>query len=89
MTLMILGAFAGSQKAPVSFVMSVCPSARISAATTGRIPVKFDIGGIYKNLSRKFKFAYNRVETSGTLHEDLSKFYYCRRHKFAIKSTAF
>jgi hypothetical protein len=53
----ILGAFAWSSKAPTSFIVSipVCPSACISAVTTGRISVKCDTGDIYENVSRKAK----------------------------------
>jgi hypothetical protein len=43
----LLGAFAKLRKAAVSFVMSVCPSVRMSAwinsAPTGRMFVKFDL----------------------------------------------
>jgi hypothetical protein len=31
--------------------------------------VKFDIGILYENLSRKSKFGQNRGNTAGTLHE--------------------
>jgi hypothetical protein len=44
-------------KAPVSFVISVCPSACISAATTGRISLKFNIGNFYENLLRNSKLS--------------------------------
>jgi len=62
------GAFAKLRKATISFVMSVRPSAvwKISAPT-GQIFIKFDIWGFFENLSRKFKFRWNR---SRTLHED-------------------
>jgi hypothetical protein len=45
-----MGTFAQSQKAPVSFVMSVRPPACISVDSTGRKSVKFDIGGFCRNL---------------------------------------
>ena len=38
-----LGAFAELQKATISFVMSVCPSAWNNSAPTGRSLMKFDI----------------------------------------------
>ena len=38
-----LKAFAKLRKATISFVMSVCPSAWNSSASTGRIFMKFDI----------------------------------------------
>jgi hypothetical protein len=61
---------------------SLCPSVRLSvrlstcimAAATGRISVKFDIGGCYEYLSRKSKFGQSRTTISGTLHEDLNTF---------------
>jgi len=43
MKLAFLGAFAKLLKATVNFVMSVCPSARISSAPTGRIFMKIVI----------------------------------------------
>jgi hypothetical protein len=43
-----LGAFARSRKAPVSFVMYVRLSTRISAAATGRIAMKLDTGDFMK-----------------------------------------
>jgi len=61
-----LGAFTQSRKAPVSFVMfvhlsirpsiSACMLARIGAASTGRISLKFDTDVFYENLSRTSKF---------------------------------
>jgi hypothetical protein len=33
--------------------LSVCPSSYISAASTGRVFVKLDIGDFYESLSRK------------------------------------
>jgi hypothetical protein len=38
----LFDAFEYSHKVPVSLVTSICPLVRISAATTGRISVKFD-----------------------------------------------
>jgi hypothetical protein len=36
--------------------------------------MKFDIWGLFENLSGKFKFNYNVVIITGTLHEDLCTF---------------
>ena len=36
--------------------------------------MKFDIGGFFENLSRKFKFHYNWIRIKGTLHENQYKF---------------
>jgi hypothetical protein len=44
------------RKAPISSVTSVCLSAYIIAAASGRISVKFDIGDFYENLPIEFKF---------------------------------
>ena len=35
---------------------------------TGRISAKFDVGGSFENLSRKFKFHYDLTKIPGTLH---------------------
>jgi hypothetical protein len=66
----------------MSFTLSVRPSAclpahlsaRISAAPTGRISVKFDIEDFYEDQPRNSKFGYNRTKISDTLHEDLRTF---------------
>ena len=66
-----LGATAKLRKATISFVMSVCSSARPPAwysAPNGRIFIKFNTGVFCKNLSRKFKFDYNLTRITGTLH---------------------
>jgi hypothetical protein len=44
------------RKAFISFVTSVCPSARINSAPTGLICVKFGVWVFFENLFRKFKF---------------------------------
>jgi hypothetical protein len=67
----ILSVFAKLQRATISFVMSVRPTAWNDSAPTGRIFVKFDIWVFYENMSRKFKFYENLTRTTGTLHEDL------------------
>jgi hypothetical protein len=46
-------------KKTISFVTSVCPSARNNSATTGRIFVNFDTWEFFEYLSRKFKFQEN------------------------------
>ena len=61
-----LGAFAKFRKRNISFVMSVCPSARNNAA---RILMEFDIC-FSKNLSTKFMLHYTRIITRSTLHAD-------------------
>ena len=80
-----LEAFAYSRKAPISFVMSFCPFARL--ALDG-FPSSF-ISGIFvrkKNLLRKFKFGSRRTNIRGTLYRDPSTFYCCLRHIFVIKT---
>ena len=49
----------------VSSDMSVCPSALISAALTGRIYVRFDGQDVKENLQRKSVFSENRAKISG------------------------
>ena len=39
-----------SLKAPVSFVMSVCPSLSVRSVSSGRIFVKFDMGELLKSV---------------------------------------
>ena len=77
LTIVWLVAFAQSGRAPVSFVMSVRLSVRLSACTsavpTGPISVKFDIWNVYENLSRKARFFKNWTKV--TLREDLSTFF--------------
>jgi hypothetical protein len=51
-----LRAVAILRKATISFVMSICPSAWNNSAPTGRILMKLDVWGFFKNLSRKLKF---------------------------------
>ena len=58
-------------------IPSVCLSACISAVCTEWITVNI--------MSRKSKFLSNRIKMSVSLHEDVSTFYCCRRHKFSIK----
>ena len=54
--------------------MSICPSVWNNSTPTGRIFVKFDICVFFENLSRKFKFHYNRTIITGTLREVLCTF---------------
>ena len=73
-------------KSGYCFVTSVRLSTRISAASTGRISLKFEIGDLYEKVSRYPKFGYSRTKKSGTLHEDLGTgFLLTGRHKVAIK----
>jgi len=68
----LLGAFSKLRKAPIaSSCLSVCPSAWKNSAPTGRIFVYKDFS---KNLSRKFKFNYNLIRITDSLHEDLGTF---------------
>jgi hypothetical protein len=66
------------------------PSVRVSpcigADSTGRISVKFDNGDVYQKMARKYRFGKNRTKILDRLHEDLSAFYCCRRHKYAIRA---
>jgi len=50
--------------------MSVGLAACTGAAPTRRISVTFDNGNFYEDLSINFKFGYDRLTISGTLHED-------------------
>jgi hypothetical protein len=50
----VLGTFVKERKAGISLV--VCLSACNNSAPSGRISMKFDIGGLLANLSRKFMF---------------------------------
>jgi hypothetical protein len=65
-----LGFFTKFRKATIRFVMSLCPSACNNSVPTGRISMKFHIWVFLKNLSRKFKFNYDRKIILGILHED-------------------
>jgi hypothetical protein len=70
----------------VSSRPSVHLSTRISAAPTGRISAKSDIGDNLWKSVQKIEIWSNRTKTSGTLPENVATFYCCRRHKFAIKA---
>jgi hypothetical protein len=48
----LIGAFVGSRKAPISLVMSACPSACISSVPTGRIYVKFFIWDLLMSVAK-------------------------------------
>ena len=50
--------------------MDFCSTECTSAAPTRRISVTFYTGDFYEDLSINFKFGYNRLKTSGTLHGD-------------------
>ena len=61
--------------------------ARISAALTGRISVKFSFRDFCDSVSRNPKFGLNWGDKkSDILREGLITFYCYRRHIFAIKS---
>jgi hypothetical protein len=71
-----LGTFEKLGKATISFVISVCLSLSVcphgttrSPPPTGSIFMKFNICIFFQNLSRKFKFHYNRTRITGSLHE--------------------
>jgi len=78
-----LGAFEKLRKATISFVISfhpsVCPPSWNNSAPTGRMFIKFDISGFFKNLLRKFKCRYNQTKRKGTLHEYKSTFFIISR----------
>jgi hypothetical protein len=75
------------QEARLGFVMSVCQHVpRMRVASTGRISVQFDTGDFYEHLSLIFKRGYNGATISGSLQEDLRKFYcWCRGQQSAFK----
>ena len=54
------------------YVMSVRPSARMSAAPTGRLKVKFDIEVFYGKPSRTSNLSNNGKKRLSTLHEDIT-----------------
>ena len=68
------------------FLASSCLSACISAAPTGRIFVKFDVGDFCINLWRHSQIWLNPTVMSDTWRKDLSTSYCCRRGKLAIKA---
>ena len=63
------GAFVKLRNATISFVMCVCPHGT-TRLPLERVCLKFNIWVFFENLSRKFKFHYNRTKITGTLHED-------------------
>jgi len=65
--------------ATISVVMSVRLSAQNNSAPTGRIFMKFDSGVLFQNLSRKFRFHYNRTRINDTLHEKPYTFFIISR----------
>lgn len=56
----------------------VRPPACITAAPSGWICMKFDIGDFYELLSRKSRCGSNRAKMPDTLHDDLSASYLSR-----------
>jgi hypothetical protein len=63
-----------------------CPSVWNNSAPTGRISMKFDTWGSFKNLSRKFKFDSNRTRIASNLHEDLSPWILLRMRNFFTRA---
>jgi hypothetical protein len=49
--------------------LAVRPSACISATPTGRISVKFDIGGFYQTIEKLKNFGKIPQKISGALHK--------------------
>ena len=63
-----LDVFAKLCKTTISFVMSVRLSAWNNLVPIGRIPIKFDIGVFFENMSRELNFYSNLTKITGTLH---------------------
>jgi hypothetical protein len=57
MTSVVFRRFRLAPRAPVTFVMSVRLSARISAASIGRISLRFDIENFCENLPKKLQIS--------------------------------
>jgi hypothetical protein len=70
----VFGTFTELRKATISFVVSVRPSTSNSSVPIGRIFMKLDIWACLENLSRNFKFHWNVIRMTGTLHEDVCTF---------------
>jgi hypothetical protein len=66
--------------------LSVDPSACIIAAPAWQVSMKYDTENYFQNLSKSSTFRPNQIKISDTLHDALTAFYCCRRHKFSIKS---
>jgi len=65
----ILGTLAKFRESSISFVMSVCPSARPSAPT-GWIFIQFDICPFFRKFFVKIQVSLKSDKNSGTLRED-------------------
>jgi len=83
----LLGTFALSRKGPTTFIMSIRPLCvpiyqRGSHWTDCR---EIRYLGLQENSSRHSKFCENLAKTLSTLHEHLSKFYFCRGRQIAPK----
>ena len=64
------------RKGTTSFIMSGRQSVPWhNSVPTARIFMKFDIWGFFENLSRKFRFDWNRTRILGTLREDQYTFF--------------
>jgi hypothetical protein len=57
----------------------------MSAVSTARISLKFDIGDLYENVKKPPNLV-KIGQISGTLHRDLRTFYCCKSHKCAAKA---
>lgn len=64
-----------TQKTPVSFAMSVCMSAYVNPALTGRICVKIYVGKLHGNLSHNYIVGIKRGKMWDTSLGDVSRFY--------------
>jgi hypothetical protein len=77
MWMCLVGVFAKVQKAPISFIVSVCQCVCLLAVCIEQIGshwmdfVKFGIWLLFKNPSRKFGFHYNLTRITRALHQDL------------------
>jgi hypothetical protein len=72
----VLGAFAYSQKVPVTFILSIRLYAFISRAPTGQICMKFDIGyfGDFMKICWENPNLVSLAKISDTLHKDVSTY---------------
>ena len=66
------GVFAKLRKS--DYLSHVYLFVRNNSTPTGRIFIKFDAGGFFENLTRKYKFHYNMTRITGTLRKELCTF---------------
>ena len=77
----------GREKSSVRFAMFVHLSARITAASTRRISMKFDIWNSHEKVCREIaNFVKNRSKISAALHENISSFIFFRWRYIAMKA---